>query len=159
MLRLSGSVVLPYVKRPLPGLKFVPAGVCVVLMVCSIGCGPSGPERTPVSGNVSFNGAPVQDGQIRFLPSKETGGGPMSGAYIVAGKYNADRKGGVPVGVCRVEILAWRATANGSAGSGSVVAAPRGPQYIPPKFNANSELQITIEPGSGPVAKDFDLKP
>ena len=31
------------------------------------------------------------------------------------------------------------------------------PQYLPRKFNADSQLEITIEPGAGEVTKDFAL--
>lgn len=31
-------------------------------------------------------------------------------------------------------------------------------QFIPPKYNTRSELTFTVEPGSGKVSRDFDLK-
>jgi hypothetical protein len=82
----------------------------------------------------------------------------MAVAYIVDGKYQADSRGGVPVGRVSVQIEGYRQLPNGAgADTGSVSQPPQLVQYIPEKYNARSELQLTIEPGSGPITKNFDL--
>ncbi len=37
------------------------------------------------------------------------------------------------------------------------ILIPLGLQIIPAKYNAKTELSITIEPGSGGVIRDFEL--
>lgn len=31
-------------------------------------------------------------------------------------------------------------------------------QYLPAKYNSKSELELTVESGSGPITKDFALE-
>ena len=122
------------------------------------GCGGSGDvERTVVSGAVSYDGQPIDDGTIRFVPTKGTQA-PVAAAQIQNGRYSADAKGGVPVGTHRVEIEAFRADPNAAADAdpGSIEGSAR-EQFIPEKYNTNSELELTVEPGGGPVTKDFEL--
>ena len=116
------------------------------------GCGPSGPERVPLSGTVTYNGKPIADGRINFMPTKESAV-PMSGAVIENGQYRVDAKGGVPVGTHTVRIEAY----GGSPAPGQVLKPGSRPQYLPRKFNVNSQLEITIEPGSGEMTKNFEL--
>lgn len=141
------------------GIPWVAVG-CLVLIVA--GCEHSGPERVAVSGKVTYRGEPVKSGEIRFIPIQETGG-PTWGALIVDGQYVADGKGGVPVGVHRVEICA--PGAKGTAGRGRTFGAPSShdaetvsqKQYLPAKYNTQSTLEITVEPGSSRIVKDFAL--
>ncbi|MBN2292356.1 MAG: hypothetical protein JXM70_08025 [Pirellulales bacterium] len=117
-----------------------------------IGCGPRGPERVVVSGTVTYEGKAIADGRINFMPSEKSAV-PMSGAVIKNGKYRVDAKGGVPVGTHKVEIEAY----GGSPASGQILKPGARPQYLPKKFNLDSKLEITIEPGSGELTKDFEL--
>ena len=50
------------------------------------GCGDSGLDKAVVSGKVSYQGEPVQDGLLRFVPIEDTKG-PASGAVIRDGVY------------------------------------------------------------------------
>ena len=114
-----------------------------------------------VRGTVSYEGQPVESGQIRFHPIKDTRT-PMWGAYIRDGQYEAYGKGGVPVGTHRVEILAHRVKPGAaemaeSAASDPLLVGLPTEQYLPEKYNTKTELEITIEPGSGRVTRDFDL--
>jgi hypothetical protein len=124
------------------------------------GCGgDGGPQRVVVSGTVTYGGKPVSEGTIRFAPLP-TCPAPMTGAMIVDGKYTVNMHGGVPVGTHKVKIEALRKTKNTSMPN---VAAPRQmqeaglEQYIPKKYNANTQLEITIQPGSREISKNFDL--
>ena len=130
----------------------------ILAMTCFGGCGTDrGPERTVVSGSVAYNGQPVGNGMIRFVPARGSAM-PTALAYIVDGKYQADSRGGVPVGSVSVQIEGYRQLSNdASADAGSLSQAPQLVQYIPEKYNARSKLQITIEPGSGRITKDFEL--
>ena len=129
----------------------------ILLLLMAAGCGPGGPERTIVSGTVTFDGQGVQEGTIRFVPTQDTTL-PVSGAPIQDGQYRVDALGGVPVGAHRVEIEATRADPKAAA-PGEEIPGVEGPpreQYIPAKYNRDSELQVTIESGQA-VTKDFDL--
>jgi hypothetical protein len=126
------------------------AVLCAVLAaLASAGCGSDEPARVIVSGNVSFDGQPVQLGGIQFVPQEGTPG--VAALFeISGGHYAAEAKGGLPVGNYKVEIRAFRAAANSSS------PAPR-EQYIPAKYNTNSELTTTVEASSTPLARDFAL--
>jgi hypothetical protein len=149
MLRLDTSdliQMLRCMKSPLPLLT-------VIVAIHFVGCGSSdGLTRVVVTGNVRLSGSPVVRGQIRFIPQVGTQG-PVFIEEIHDGKYACRRSGGVPVGQHRVEILAWDPT----------VPLPTGPgqktpdQLVPEKYNVDSELIVTLDDSSNPVAKDFDL--
>ena len=116
------------------------------------GCGPSGPERVVVTGTVSYNGRPVADGRINFVPTEKSAV-PMSGAVIQNGRYRADAKGGVPVGTHKIQIEAY----GGSLAPGQVLKPGTRPQYLPGKFNVDSQMEITIEPGSSEATRNIEM--
>ena len=125
------------------------------------GCGADrGPERVVVFGTVTHNGKPISEGTIRFLPVA-TSAVPMAGTDIRDGKYKVDGRGGVPVGTHTIDIEAFRVDTGAlKPGAGVPSAMARGVrrvQYLPKRYNEDSQLQITIEPGSKQINKDFDL--
>lgn len=123
---------------------------------CGGGCGNSGPQRAVVSGAVSYHGQPVADGEIRFSPNKGTTG-PVTLASIVDGKYRTDAKGGVPIGTHKVQILAYLPDPlSKPEHKGTPAERPR-KQYLPAKYNDQSELELVIEPDRGSIVKDFEL--
>ncbi len=135
----------------------------VLLAAMLVGCGArDGPERVIVSGTVTYQGQPVEEGRIRFLPAKGTKV-PVSGAEIVDGKYTADGRGGVPVGTHNIRITARRIDPKYAELGDSLprdlqdVGGPPMQQYLPDKYNVKTELEITIKPGSGRVTRNLDL--
>jgi hypothetical protein len=123
------------------------------LLLAAAGCGRGdGLTRVVVSGNVSLDGTPVEDGQIRYIPVDATAG-PVTIAPIRQGIYVCDARGGVPVGKHRVEILVWDPKVPQPKGPGG---DPR-PQWAQPKFNTKSELTAVIEEGDGTFTNDFKL--
>lgn len=134
-----------------------------ILATCLTGCDVDrGPERVLVSGTVSFNGEPVSEGTIRFMPADANSTSPMAGAMIRDGKYKIDTRGGAPVGTHKILIEGYRVhpSAMNSNAPIEVQAMTRGVpriQYLPKRYNVDSELQITIESGSEDIVKDFDL--
>jgi len=135
--------------------------VCAVALLATGGCRPAGPERVIVSGTVTYRGEPLEAGVIWFFPTEGTDA-PMAGAHVVDGKYCIDQKGGVPVGTHKVMIEAYRP--NGTARSqaelppGDIGAGlvPK-QQYLPAKYNVNTELKATLEPGDPSTTIDFEL--
>lgn len=123
------------------------------------GCGSteSGPERVIVSGKVTFNGEPVPQGEIWFLPAAGRQA-PQAGAIITEGLYRVENKGGVPIGSCLVKITADRPEIKVK------IVADGGPeeiptmQYLPVRYNEKTELTAEIESRSEPIQIDFDLE-
>ena len=122
-------------------------------VAASMGCRHgNSPLRVVIMGTVNFQGEAVIDGQIRFIPQSNTLG-PVSIEPIRGGRYRCDHAGGVPVGKHRVEILAWNPRAAEPIGPG----LPPRPQFLPAKYNAHSELFVSIEKTSNPLVRDFNL--
>lgn len=123
------------------------------------GCGKHA-DRVVVFGAVTFNGAPIRQGQIRFFP-EATSDAPMSGATIIDGRYTADAKGGVPVGTQRVEIVAFGEPAAsarpGSAPIAAAAAALAKKQFLPPQFNERTTLTMHVPAGTESLTQDFVL--
>ena len=130
-----------------------------VALATVAGCGSSDDlAKLVVSGMVTFRGEPIEDGEIRFLPTGDTRG-PMSAAPIRAGHYEVATRGGVPLGTHRVEIRAFRPK-QGAEPLGDLPGVEPGElpkeQYLPDKYNKKSELNVTI--GSGDASsQDFNL--
>ena len=139
--------------------------VALVFTACALttafcgGCGDrGGPERVEVSGTVTYNGQPVSEATIRFVPEQGSMA-PVSGAQVKDGAYKADQRGGVPVGTHKIEIKAYRKSEMSRPGTPDLLEASKEQQeqYIPAKYNRQSQLEIAIEPGSGKIIKNFDL--
>lgn len=138
----------------LAGLAFV---LSLTLTLTGCGSGETIP-RAVVSGTVTFDGEPVNEGVIMFIPVVGVKGAPVQ-LNIVNGKYDsatdAGDKRGVVIGMNEVRIMATRP-------SGKKVKSPDNEmideivQYIPAKYNEKTELQQEIK--SGKHEHNFDLK-
>jgi hypothetical protein len=140
-------------------MRFVVLGLFATVML--VGCGGSGDlDRVVVTGKVTYNGEPIKNGEIRFVPIKDTRG-PVSGGSIVNGVYTAKGLGGVPIGTYRVVIRASRAVKGakpesvGDDPSGEEYV--RGEQYVPEKYNVKSELELTVPAGNRRITQDYNL--
>jgi hypothetical protein len=135
-------------------------GLCVVVGAFAfLGCGARPKhERIVVSGTVSFEGKPLAQGQIRFVPEKGSDL-PSSGATIAAGKFRADSHGGVAVGSYKISIEAYRPLGSGPQSGRSALGAggKNVEQFIPTKYNYKSELKIDVPSGSTEIVKNFEL--
>lgn len=146
-------------RGPRRWIAWVAVG-CLVAIVS--GCGRNGPERVRISGNITFHGEPVKTGEIRFLPTKGTEGS-AEGTLVTDGQYVANGRGGVPVGTYAVRIVAWhdRAPSRDVALPG-VLAEKKSSessrkQLLPAKYKSQSQLEITLAPGSRNIVQDFAL--
>jgi hypothetical protein len=114
-----------------------------------VGCGGSAGEAV-VTGDVKVDGQPLDKGTIRFVATD--GGAPTAEADIAAGKFTA----AVEPGAKRVEIQAPKVT-----GRRKMYDTPESPtvdivgESLPPRYNADSELTMTV--AEGEQEKSFDL--
>ena len=138
----------------------------ILLFVFSLigvgGCGGSGhPNMVKVNGTVTYGGQPLEKGQIRFVPIEETKG-PASGADIVNGQYTVTNRGGVPFGKHRVEIRAYRvdedAAPVGEFDPGYKPGEKPLEQYLPARYNQQSEFSEVVPEGAKQHEANFDLE-
>lgn len=115
-------------------------------LAACLGCGANtdGLDKVIVSGTVTYDAAPVTNGQILFFPIEGTKGA-ASGASLVDGTFTVTGKGGVPCGKHRVEIRAAK------PGAGGIDT-----QYIPHRYNDASTLTAEVTPATEKL--DFALK-
>ncbi|QDT65166.1 hypothetical protein [Calycomorphotria hydatis] len=129
----------------------------ILIILCACGTNGDGPERVVVSGKVTYNGNVVEQGEIWFLPIGNQGV-PQAGAPIINGQYSVKNKGGVPLGKFQIKI-----TGNQPVKDYEVVV-DGGPedipleQYLPKRFNEETELETIIESTGSPIEMDFDLQ-
>ncbi|MBN2293650.1 MAG: hypothetical protein JXM70_14570 [Pirellulales bacterium] len=132
-------------------------GFCLLIVA---GCS-RGPERVVVSGAVTYRGQPVARGAITFAPCEGTVA-PTTMAAIVDGKYSVEPLRALPVGTYKVSITAVRnrpgSISRPPLGDNRVPPDPANEeQYLPAKYNAKTELKITLETGQNPAIHDFAL--
>jgi hypothetical protein len=124
------------------------------------GCGSSGPTRFEVTGQVIFDGQPVHDGVIRFLP--QDGQGSSDGSQILHGEYRIPREKGLFPGKYKVAITAGDGLSG--AGDAGAKAAPAkqvpgltpGVERVPPEWNTQT-TQIVEVTADGPNKFNFDI--
>jgi hypothetical protein len=127
--------------------------VIFALLLTAPGCGRK--ANVHVWGEISFNGTPIEQGEIEFKPIDGTTG-PATGGSITAGHYDVpERVGPLAGGTYLVSI-------NGYAKIGRKIQVAPG-QYvdaldnvIPEKYNRQSTLRITIDGSAG--QQDFKLE-
>jgi hypothetical protein len=120
--------------------------LAAVLIV--IGCGQSGPRMVKVSGTVKFDGKPIANGDISFVPL--SGGAPTI-LKITSGLY----EGEVPSGKKRIEFYSYtagKAPAQNTPGADGPIVV----NTLPSKYNSESTEARDVSP-PGPYTFDFDL--
>jgi hypothetical protein len=110
-------------------------GMLVVLLV---GCGPSGPTRIPVTGQISFDGQPLSKGTITFIP---TGEGTAASGEIIDGKFAIAQEVGPSPGRSRVEVLSYQETGRQVPGMVPGTMEPEIKQVIPDQYNTRTKLE------------------
>jgi len=127
-----------------------------ILAVCfAVGCGDKTGGRVGLSGTVTFQGKPLDRGNILFIPS--TPGPTQTGAEIKDGKFTIIKEQGLVPGKYKVSIsspdgVTPDASSNQPPGpSGNFASKER----ITPEFNTNSKEEIEVK-ADGP--NQFELK-
>lgn len=120
----------------------------LTISILVVGCSPA--TKGEVSGTVSIDGTPVENGMISFYAVD--GNAPTAGGRILNGKYSVE----VNPGLCRVEIRVSKAV-----GEKKLYDTPDSPvrpilaEALPPKYNDRSELQLDVKLGDN--EQDYDL--
>jgi hypothetical protein len=132
-------------------MRAVVAAAAFLLAVgLTVGCG-GGPRYGEVSGTVTYDGKPVEQGSITFLPAD--GRGPDAGGAIKDGQYTAKK---VPSGAMKVVINGAKIT-----GKKKMYDDPKADwvvtseELLPKKYNDATELKYDVQPGA--QTKDFNL--
>ncbi len=117
-----------------------------IALLTLAGCGSGGLAEYSVTGTVTFDGQPVEKGEIRFV-SAEAQGAAYAGP-IENGKFECK----VTEGKKRVEIAATRESSKPAADG-----LPDYVSYIPAVYNTQSTLKAEVQAG-GDNTFTFDLK-
>ncbi|MDY0167682.1 MAG: hypothetical protein RBS80_14135 [Thermoguttaceae bacterium] len=119
------------------------------IVLAASGCG-RGDGMNAVTGTVTFDGQPVESGEILFRSPDGTEG--SSAGKITGGRYSLRSTPGVK----RVEITARREIETPPAASGEPAIGFE--SYIPDKYNRKSELTAEVA-DRGRNTFDFELTP
>ncbi len=128
----------------------------LLLAALFIGCGPENPlGRKAVSGQVTLDGGPLEQGNIELHPLSE--GGVQSGGVISGGSYSIPAHQGVTPGKYRVSIIDFVPTPPlppGHMPGDDLPPSP--PPKVPPEWNSDSQKTIEVSE-SGPYTFDFKI--
>lgn len=125
--------------------------VCCVMLSSILGCGdPNG--RQPISGVVTFQGKPLDQGVIEFSSSAT-----KTGAPIINGTYTVPTDSGLEPGVYKVFISAGDGRTPVDSPDG--IPGPTGgnivsKEKIPAEYNTKSKQEVTI---SSSKSNKFDF--
>lgn len=137
-------------------LSYLSRAFAVLLAgVVLIGCSAQS-DRSRVQGTVSYNGEPVDDGGIAFIPD-EGGDAARATGEIRDGHYDLDSTRGPSPGKYHVEIYWNKKTGRQLTSPSGKATKDETRQAIPAKYNEHTELTVDIKPGRNTL--DFDLKP
>lgn len=132
-------------------LRFKCAMLCA-LCASLFGCGgaPDGPRMYPINGIVTFQGAPLKEGEVLV----RTDDGKFSaGARVADGKFVLS----APAGPSKVEISAMRDVPGEFREENPGERVPVRQQFIPAKYNTESTLKLDVKPDSREAK--FELEP
>lgn len=144
----------PTKLAPAPLASFVLSLLLIVAPGC--GAGEDKISRQAVSGTVTLDNQPVEQGTITFFPAQPTG--LVASGLIAAGKYEISKDVGPSPGGYRVVISAPDPKTVTTVSEEMPGSTPRPPKdLIPPQYNANSTLNAEVKAGD-PNVFDFPLK-
>jgi hypothetical protein len=129
--------------------------VSILLLVCGavVGCANQEPAGIPVSGTVTFQGKPLDQGAIEFSPTSQQG--TFSGGEIVDGQYSIPAEQGLAPGSYDVRITSseggTQAPADQAPGESTITAKER----IPAAYNSATTLKVDVTKDGN---KTFDFQ-
>ena len=129
--------------------------LCLICAAVFLGCGPGNPlGRKALSGVVTLDGAPLDNGTIEFHPLE---GGVQSGGLVHAGHYSISADKGATPGKYRVQISDTYETP--PLPPGHMPGDDPPPAFkskIPPQWNSKSNHEIEIKK-EGPFQFNFHI--
>jgi hypothetical protein len=147
-----------------------PIALFALALCAGAGCG-GGREFAEVGGTITFDGQPLGDVEVVFLPdSLEGNGGNNAGGYTdEQGRYKLrsprDGKDGTVLGRHRVIVVDLTAIPDVAVGSPPPggISAPKAPRSSKPRFPQDYSDPLKtpfkdVEVKSGKQTLDFDLK-
>jgi hypothetical protein len=126
---------------------------CGLLLLA--GCADDPLGRQAVSGTVQFQGRPLDQGRIQFVPLQK--GPTESGATIENGAFQIPRESGLAPGTYKVSVFSYDQKGP-KVPSEEVPGDPGNTQFkerIPKKYNAETALTVEVKKGGSNV---FDLR-
>jgi hypothetical protein len=125
------------------------------------GCGGGAPTLAPVSGKITFDGKPVANAMVSFIPIGPHSNISSNGRTNANGEYTLttvkDNKAGALVGKHRVSI-AVDPTVSGDSDLPANLMPKNRPPRIPAKYQGEeSELSCDV-PADGKTDANFELK-
>jgi len=129
---------------------------CLPILVFVAGCGSGAGDRQPVTGSITFKGAPLARGTIEFSPFEQEGV-TLEGAEIHDGKYALPAKTGLAPGKYRVSISSADESQKAQPSEEAPGAGPVAKELIPSQYNVNSKLTAEVTK-QGSNNFNFDLE-
>ncbi|MES2793657.1 MAG: hypothetical protein V4719_28850, partial [Planctomycetota bacterium] len=112
-----------------------------VMLLGIVGCSEKGPERIGLSGHVTYNGKPIEEGEIAFYPEEGSKASPTS-TLIVKGNYKLPQNWAIIPATYTVSVLSYKPQEANSKPIGDGVANPQAAvgivvrdQLLPEKCN------------------------
>ncbi|PQO48184.1 hypothetical protein [Blastopirellula marina] len=125
--------------------------VCTVAVALT-GCGgDSGPKTVDVTGTVSLDGTPVDEGQIYF---RADDGSATCSAPIREGKYDCK----VTPGAKTIEIIGYRIVPGKFEEVNPGEKTPVKEMFIPKKFNSKTTLTLSVSEDKDKMEENFTLE-
>ena len=123
---------------------------CIIMLASMSGCGKEEAKAT-VTGEVTFNGKPIERGTITFVAA-EGNASPVT-VEITNGKYEAaTTAGSKKVMIAGTRVL--RKIKDPGDPDGPLLEQTE--DYVPDKFNVNTELKLDVQKGAN--TKNWDLE-
>jgi hypothetical protein len=138
-------------------LRRICAWFSVIGIVLMSGCGPRS-DRLEVTGNVKLDGAPLDQGSIRFT-STGTEKLSASGATIANGEFHLPQEKGLPPGAYLVDISSPDTSAPlavQKSPPGEPALPPTARERIPAEYNSDSKHTIDVT-ADGDNHFEFDI--
>ncbi|MEZ6131025.1 MAG: hypothetical protein R3C59_20330 [Planctomycetaceae bacterium] len=140
--------------------RFVWLSLAVLFLCTTVsGCGGApayeGATRYAVTGNVTFDGEPINGGMISFIPENDKLN--PSGGPIENGAYSIPAEKGPNEGTYRVAIYWHKPTGEQikDSDTGEMIDAVK--QVVPARFNDGTELQATITADAAAAGMNYDV--
>jgi hypothetical protein len=125
--------------------------ICLFFALTLAGCsGPAGPAVGTVTGTVTFDGQPVPDASIQFVP-KPTGR-TSTAVTDAQGKYTLlydSAQAGALVGKHLVRVTTAVPAQYGD--DGKVIKGTGQPEKLPERYNTSSEIEKEVKAGANVI--------